>query len=62
MCFQTELDNICNRVAFASHMQTPRMQHCAFMLEAAKEQIKVHDPKAGSYSVVMQLIDTEFRN
>lgn len=61
MSFQIELDNICNRVAFASHMQTPKMQHCAFMLEAAKEQIKVHDPKSKSFSVVMQLVETAFK-
>lgn len=61
MSFQKSLDNLCIQVAQQARQETPEASHFAFIMAAAKEQLKVHDPKAKSYSVVMQLIDTNFR-
>ena len=61
MSFLNSINNLCARVAAEAATQSPEASHKAFMLEAARQQLRVHDPKARSFSIVMQHIQTNFK-
>lgn len=58
--FLDSVNAICEKVSLAE--MDSQLAHEMFFYECAKEQIKKHDPKARSYGIVHQLIDTDPRN
>lgn len=57
--FLIAVNAVCCQVAFT--VKDDRAEHTMFMWECAKQQLRKHDPKARSYGVVAQLVDTNPR-
>ncbi len=57
--FLDSVNAICEKVSLAE--MDSQMAHEMFFYECAREQIKKHNPKAHSYGLVHQLIDTDPR-
>ena len=58
--FLDEVNRVCLRVTL--DQADANIAHELFLYECAREQCKVHDPKARSYELVAQLIATDPRN